>query len=167
VHTTFLRDNEELYARARFLLVLISEQLTWALSGGCAKCRSNAANRSIPIQKARAGTGAAVRFSAMLAHAVCLCMQASRFALAIVPSNLAFSNQISSLLCCFASWYFIKLAQAGAQRFDASTMFDSRHFGSLPTASSIARTICFKDISFIALVQDSCLLCIGLSEQPL
>ena len=132
--------------------------LTWALSGGCAKCRPNAANRSNSIQKARKGTGAAVRFSAMLAHTVCLCLQASRFTLAIVPSNLAFSNQILSLLCRFVFWHFIKLAQAGAQRFDASTMFDSRHFGSLPTAFSIARTVSFKNISFVVLVQDSCLL---------
>ena len=42
-----------------------------ALSGGCAKCRLNAAKRSNPIQKARKGTGAAVRLSAMLAHTVC------------------------------------------------------------------------------------------------
>src|SRR5262245_58358338 len=40
-------------------------------------------------------------------------------------------------------------------------MLDSRHFGSLPTAFSIAQTVRFKDISFVALVQDSCVLCSG------
>jgi hypothetical protein len=159
VHKTFLRDNEELYARARFLPVLISEPLTWALSGGCAKCRSIAANRSNSIQKARKGTGAAVRFSALLANIVCHCLQLSRFTLAIVPSNLV--SPMSLWLVAF-----IKLTPAGARRFDASAMFDSRHFGSLPTAFVIIRTICFKDISLVAQVQDSCMLCLGLSEQP-
>ncbi|MGH7393811.1 MAG: hypothetical protein ACREM3_30790, partial [Candidatus Rokuibacteriota bacterium] len=59
-----------------------------------------------------------------------------------------------------------KLAPEGAQRFDASTMFDSRHFGSRPEAFSTARTICFKDEPFVVLVQDLCLRSLGLSEQP-
>ena len=47
-----------------------------------------------------------------------------------------------------------RLALERAQRFDAILIFDSRHVGSQPTTLCIARTICFKDESLAALVQN-------------